>query len=392
MNHMMRKVSSIAALVFTLMGTGPVMAQGVMTDVAFLRLCAKGTTEEISQALEAGANIGAKDAQGTTALMYAAKGNKDSAVMKMLLEAAAEFNEQGVWKKGKNILGFKTVDVNDRNKKGMTALMYAIENNVPGVVQVLLENRANINVKDIELAKKRKSDAQEVGEMLRTAQRARNDVAFLRLCAKGAAEDVRQALEFGANIGAQDAQNVTTLMYAARDNANPEVMNALLMAATKFKEKGLWQKGKSKLGFKTVDINDGNKEGITALMYAVENNSPDVVRMLLAGGADANVKNKQGITALMFAVEKSSPDMVQVLLDAEADVNEQDKTGRTVLMFAVERVCNPEVVEKLLKAGANIDAMDKGGMTALMWAETEKSCSEEVMKLLQTPKRVGTGI
>jgi ankyrin repeat protein len=308
----------------------------------------------------------------------------------------------------------------------MTALMYAVENNVPGVVQVLLENGANINVEEIELTKKRESDAQEVEEMLRTAQRARNDVAFLRLCAKGTEEDVRQALKFGANVGARDAQRMTTLMYAARDNANPAVMNALMMAAAKFNEKGLWQKGKSKLGFKTADINDGDKEGMTALMYAVENNSPDVVQALLAGGADvnakdkqdmtvlmravvkksgremitmlleagadANVKNKQGITALMLAVEKSSPEVVQVLLDAEADVNDRDKQGKTVLMFAVERECNPEVVETLLKAGANIDAMDKGGMTALMWAETGKSCSEEVMKLLQTPRRVDTGI
>jgi len=117
MNHVMKKTLGIAALAFFLTATGTVTAQGVMTDVAFLRLCAKGTAEEISQALESGANIGAKDAQGTTALMYAAKGNKDSAVMKMLLESAAEFNEKGVWQKGKNILGFKGTLQNYCNKK-----------------------------------------------------------------------------------------------------------------------------------------------------------------------------------------------------------------------------------------------------------------------------------
>ena len=184
-----------------------------------------------------------------------------------------------------------------------------------------------------------------------TGQSTMTDSAFLELCAAGTAEDVRQALHSGANVDAKDAEGMTSLMHAAKSNVDLEVVNVLLLAAA---EKGPWYK----LG-KKVDVNAGNKEGMTALM---------------------------------FAVEKSSPDVVQVLLDAEADVNDRDKQGKTVLMFAVERECNPEVVETLLKAGANIDAMDKGGMTALMWAETEKSCSEEVMKLLQTPRRVDTGI
>ena len=467
MSHVMRKVFATAALAFFLTGIGPVMAQDVMTDAAFFRLCAKGTVEEVSQALESGANIGAKDAQGMTVLMYAAKDNAAPAVMKVLLDAVAAFNKDirnilqkvdvnAKDKRGKTALMFASennslevvrvlleakADVNAKDKRSKTALIFAVENNVPGVVQVLLENRANISVEDIELAKKRESDVQEVVDVLRKAQRARIDGAFLRLCAKGTAEEVRQALKFGANIGAKDAEGMTTLMYAARDNANPEVIKVLLDAAATFNEDtwNILQKvdvnagnrdGRTALMFAVenksrdvvevlltrADVNVKDKQSVTALMLAVRNNLPDVVqalldagananakdkqdrtalmramvekaspemvKMLLDAGADANVKGKQDVTALMLAVENKLPDVVRVLLDARADANVKDKQDKTVLMRAVDGKCSPEMVKMLLDAGADANIKDKQGMTALMWATKTESC-QEVIQLLQ---------
>ena len=85
------------------------------------------------------------------------------------------------------------------------------------------------------------------------------DAVFLGRCATGTAEEVHQALDSGANIAAQDTLGMTALMIAAKYNADPAVMEVLLEAADEFNEKNLWQKGKSALGFKTMDINDGNK-------------------------------------------------------------------------------------------------------------------------------------
>ena len=77
-------------------GTESVTAQSTMTDVAFLELCAKGTAEEVRQALESGANIVVKDDDDMTTLMWAAKNNTDPAVITVLLDAADEFNEKGL--------------------------------------------------------------------------------------------------------------------------------------------------------------------------------------------------------------------------------------------------------------------------------------------------------
>ena len=139
MNHAIRQVFNVVVLVFVLIGTGPVTVQGIMTDADFLKLCAKGAVEEISKALSDGARINAKDEQDRTTLMYAAKNNADPTVIKVLLMAAADFKERGLLQSWKSRPIFKTLDVNDRNEEGMTALMFAVENNSPDVVQVLLD-------------------------------------------------------------------------------------------------------------------------------------------------------------------------------------------------------------------------------------------------------------
>ena len=197
-----------------------------------------------------------------------------------------------------------------------------------------------------------------VGTGLVMARGEKPEDAFFRLCAKGTAEEVSKALYSGANINAQDAQGMTALMYAARDNADPTVMRVLLIAAAEFQEKGLLQGWRGRLRSKTIDVNDRNQEGMTALMFAVENNSPEVVQVLLDAGADVNAKDQQKRTVLIRAVKKkSSPEMVKMLLSAGADVNAQDEKKRTVLMYAA-RYSDLKVLKILVDAGADVRAAE----------------------------------
>ncbi|MCB0332832.1 MAG: ankyrin repeat domain-containing protein [Bdellovibrionales bacterium] len=90
------------------------------------------------------------------------------------------------------------------------------------------------------------------------------------------------------------------------------------------------------------------------------------VSSLLSGGADPNVK-QNGMSALVFAAQSGSLEIVKLLVEAKADVNSTDMLGRTALMQAVAAQQAP-LIEYLLsvKADANIKAKD--GSTALISA------------------------
>jgi ankyrin repeat protein len=64
-----------------------------------------------------------------------------------------------------------------------------------------------------------------------------------------------------------------------------------------------------------ADVNRADAGGSTALHFAVLNRNPELIRMLLAGGAKKNVKDSQGYTPLDLA--KSWDDEAAATLEAK---------------------------------------------------------------------------
>ena len=54
-----------------------------------------------------------------------------------------------------------------------------------------------------------------------------------------------------------------------------------------------------------IDLNHPTNKGSTPLMVASYNGHPEVVRVLLAAGADKDLRNKKGQTALDYAIRKN---------------------------------------------------------------------------------------
>ncbi|MGA2141981.1 MAG: serine hydrolase [Brevinematales bacterium] len=92
-------------------------------------------------------------------------------------------------------------------------------------------------------------------------------------------------------------------------------------------------------------INTKDNYGRTALMSAA---NADTVKALIAAGADVNAVDKDGWTALMFAVKEGRTDEIKELIAAGADVKAKDKFGRTALYW----IGNKETEDLLKKAGA----------------------------------------
>ncbi|XP_056378802.1 KN motif and ankyrin repeat domain-containing protein 1 [Hyla sarda] len=118
------------------------------------------------------------------------------------------------------------------------------------------------------------------------------------------------------------------------------------------------------------NVNHQNKAGYTPIMLAalaaVEAAKDMKVVGELFGCGDVNAKASQaGQTALMLAVSHGRIDMVKALLACGADVNIQDDEGSTALMCASEHG-HVEIVKLLLaQPGCNAALEDNDGSTAL---------------------------
>ena len=131
----------------------------------------------------------------------------------------------------------------------------------------------------------------------------------------------------------------------------------------------------------SFSINVRDSDGVTVLMLAAEAGNVDIVKMLLAAGANVNAKDFDGDAVLVWAMGEGHVDVVEVLLAAGADVNAKNNDGDTVLMQAVG-AGHIDVIKLLLAAGADINAKDEDGDTArdmaMMWQEEYA----EIVKLL----------
>ena len=110
-----------------------------------------------------------------------------------------------------------------------------------------------------------------------------------------------------------------------------------------------------------ADVNAQDDDGWTKLMEPVA--SDEETKLLIEAGADVNARTKDGYTALMFS---QWPSKTKLLIEAGADVNARAKNGHTALMAAG----TVEKTKALIEAGADVNARTKEGFTALTFART----------------------
>jgi ankyrin repeat protein len=132
---------------------------------------------------------------------------------------------------------------------------------------------------------------------------------------------------------------------------------------------------------KKADVNAPQRDGATALHWAVYHDDAEAADLLLRAGAKPNVANRTGMTPLAMAALYGNPALIDRLLKAGADAKAVGPNGETMLMYAA-RNGRPEAVKLLVEAGADVNAKERlRGTTALMWA-VEQRHSEAVGVLL----------
>jgi ankyrin repeat protein len=262
----------------------------------------------------------------------------------------------------------KGPDVNAGDQRGTTPLMLAAAYGSLDALKLLLDGGADVNAKnafDATALMWCANDMDKVrllvakGADVNARSRQGRTPLFLSATYQGGSETVKLLLEKGASVTARDVNQQTPLVAAAAANDTASVR--LLLGHESHPS--------------PMDLS-------RALANAAATGNVEVIRMLLARGADVNaasppesdgrVKNGPialgSLTPLIVAVAYSGYETVKTLLDAGAKVNAQDVRGMTPLMLAVASDRPDDRVARILiEKGADLSIKDKDGETALDW-------------------------
>jgi ankyrin repeat protein len=264
-----------------------------------------GSTGAMTLLLDNGANANATNATGATALMWAAT---DIEKVRLLLSRGA--------------------DVNVVSQRGRTALQAAARSDgSAAIVRLLLD--AGADAKAADGSKANTLHAAALG----------ND-----------SETIRLIITAGADVNAVDFAGFTPLIHAAA-NRNLDAIRVLIA-------KGANVNARSGDGsFQKVKAGSIALGHWTALTASVAMATPELLKTLLDAGAGINTPDVRGMTPLMLAVasDRQNIDVIRMLIARGADVHAKSLAGETALDWALKTGSKPA-----------IDAIrDAGGMETL---------------------------
>jgi ankyrin repeat protein len=293
------------------------------TDESYDRLYAAIRANDLRQLktlLDAGASPNVQGPEGITPLMAAAVvGSVDA--MKVLLDGRADVNARNAV--GSTALIFSVTDakkvrllldhgadVNVTSRSGRTALIVAaFASPSADVVRLLLGKGASVAVMD--QRKFTPMNAAAYG----------NDTATIRLL-----------LEASADIHTADTFIGLTPLINAAGNRNLEAVKLLLA-------KGANVNAVSKTeGLPRIQTGIVEFGGFTPLLMAVPFGPPEIVKTLIDAGAKVNVQDYRGFTPLMLAAaaDQANPEIVRLLLARGADTQPKTRGGETASDWAAK--------------------------------------------------------
>ena len=251
----------------------------------------------------------------------------------------------------------------DQKGKGKTALMYAAEMNSSEVVAGLVNEGANISIKD--------EDGNTALDYALKNHNLAENKAVLKLL--GYASEIEKPAEDESTPASfsEDVKPVEDEPTPASFSEDVKPVEDEPTPPT-FSEDEKPIEDEQTPAIISEDVKPANVPGI----------SPDDFRKMCAGmsseilvnalenrNADPNATDYYDVTPLMYAAEKNSdPKVIDALVSFGAKIDAKDKDGRTALMYAAKSNPSPEIISALASNGANVNARDSNRMTALMYA------------------------
>jgi len=279
----------------------------------------------------------------------------------------------GITEVGIAMIGMKRWDLNGRDSKGQTPLIWAAKHgNSMFAKQLLGQHDVNPTL----------ADKKGLTPLIHAARAGHQDVVEILLQHGDVDPDL------------SDRSGRTPLSYAAgsREEATlaapPNLVPWWTLEPVP-QASGHIYEGVVELLLQQGNVNpdSSDENGRTPLSYAAQSGYEGVVKLLLErGGVDPDSLDEDGRTPLSHAAENKREGVVRLLLQREdVDPNLLDETNRTPLMYATESD-NEDLVRLLLqRVDVGPNSPDEDGMRVLLYAAGFQN--EGVVKLLW--ERVG---
>ncbi len=272
----------------------------------------------------------------------------------------------------------KKVNVNAPEADGSTALLWAAHNGDAELVDRLLKAGADVKVKN-DFGATPMSEAAVAGntavieELLNAgadpdSPNADGETALMVIARSTNVAAAKLLLDHGAHVNAKESQKEqTALMWAAAEKQAGMVKELIahgadVNARSQVNEDIAQVSSEPRAGYRSYG-------GLTPLIYASKTGCVACVVALKEGGANLNMPDPEGVTPLLTALWNAHFDTASYLIKAGAMVDKWDWWGRSPLWLAVDyntiphggRADGPsldettalQVIEQLLNAGAN---------------------------------------
>lgn len=244
-----------------------------------------------------------------------------------------------------------------KDSDDMTPICLAASKGHENIVKILIEREKENTSKALECAIS--NDQLKIAQFLIKHKSCEIDKQSLKLSARSGSVNVFRYL-----FNQLESEDMSQLLHEAVRGGNIEIINLILENKN------------------TVNINERDKFGDTAIHIAVRTKQSNIIKYLIRRQASVNIENKKNRTPINLAILKVNMSAFDLLLPL-SNLEKPDKKMRTALHMAAKQGSEPmttKLIEKLKENNATIDPVDKDGNTPLHLAI--KYANEHIVRVL----------